>query len=64
MLGELQDRIYRFIYALLKIGGNIKDAMLDWLGGCIHANAGMVICLYMTGSMPLLFSCKISSLQV
>jgi len=46
LLGELQDRIYRFIYALLKIGGSIKDMMLDWLGGCLHANVGMIAFLY------------------
>jgi len=45
LLGELQDRIYRFICALLRCGGNIKDAMLDWLGGCLHANAGMSVFL-------------------
>jgi len=41
LLEQLQDRIYRFIYALLKFGGNIKDATLDWLAGCLQANAGM-----------------------
>jgi len=40
LLEQLQDRIYRLIYALLKFGGSIKDEMLDWLAGCLHANAG------------------------
>jgi len=39
---------------LLKLGGNIKDAMLDWLGGCLHANAGIALCLFDSCLMALL----------
>ncbi|XP_064635023.1 ubiquitin conjugation factor E4 A-like isoform X2 [Lineus longissimus] len=39
-LALLNEKLYVIIYSLLSTKGDSKHLMLEWLGNCIHANAG------------------------
>ncbi|XP_074648807.1 ubiquitin conjugation factor E4 A-like [Tubulanus polymorphus] len=36
----LNDQVYKMVLNLLSMKGEIRDLMLDWIGMCIHSNAG------------------------
>jgi len=40
-LKQLNEKLYQFIYSLLKLGGPAKDSILAWIGSCLHANSGL-----------------------
>ncbi|KAK3090701.1 hypothetical protein FSP39_013864, partial [Pinctada imbricata] len=39
-LGSINDRVYQFILAIIKLSADLRHRMLKWLGKCIHANWG------------------------
>jgi ubiquitin conjugation factor E4 A len=60
LLGAVQEKVYQIVYSLLKFGGTIKDSMLDWLGGCLHANKGRAK-MWSHQMLPQLFNATFSS---
>ena len=40
MTAILNDKMYHLVYAFLKCDPEVRHRLLDWLGSCMHANAG------------------------
>ena len=43
MTGILNDKMYHLVYAFLKCDPEVRHRLLDWLGSCMHANAGKCV---------------------
>ena len=44
-LAQLAGRLYDMVYSLLKHGGDVRHAMLNWIGRCLHENSGTILLL-------------------